>query len=98
MEARAAKYGPFLLRKEHNVASWRVLANKEVDQDKLRKLLAKHGAVPLRPNEMTRLRENGGLRSPELCFVTSGPDNLDKLLAKSKLVNDVLPSPQVRCC
>lgn len=78
--------------------SWRVLVKVDVDQDKLRKLLAKHGAVALRPNEVTRLKTNGALREAELCFVSMGPDNLDKLLAKSKLINDVLPSPVVRCC
>ena len=79
------------------MVSWRVLANKDVDQDKLRKLLAKHGAVALQPNEVTRLK-NGKICEAELCFVSMGPDNLDKLLAKSKLINDVLPSPVVRCC
>lgn len=79
------------------MTSWRVITNQNVDQDKLRKLLAKHGAVSLQPNELTRLK-NGKICKDELCFVSTGPDNLDKLLAKSKLINDVLPSPVVRCC
>jgi len=77
--------------------SWRIIVNKNVDQNKLRKLLAKHGVVFLQPNEITRLKD-GIICESELCFVSLGPDNLDELLAKSKIINDVVPSPVVRCC
>lgn len=77
--------------------SWQVLVNRNVDQTEVRKLLAKHGVLALRPNEVTR-RKNGKLCEVELCFVSMGPDNLDTLLAKSKLINDVLPSPVARLC
>lgn len=84
-----------------NDTCWHVIADKNVDQSKVMGLLAKYGAVALRPNEVTRMeRSSNGLlvhRDPELCFVTMGPDDLDKRL-KDKIINAVLKAQKVYAC
>lgn len=80
-----------------NNTCWHVITSLSVDQAKVISLLAKRGCAVLRPNKVTRMEKssNGLLvhSDPELCFVTMGPDDLDKELSGDKLIKAILKAP-----
>jgi len=83
--------------KSKKLKSWRLFFPLNTSEDAIEKVFKKYNLAGIKTSA-TRMIQRRGLfvhADEEICYVVYGPENLDQILSKEKLVSFVSASPVV---